>query len=65
MATSVPIRYRAHRPLDRHICRSSLPTSTEPTNNWSDDERALLDQLRAGRTIVVSMRKRGHPNLIR
>ena len=31
----------------------------ELTSNWSADERALLDQLRAGKTIVVPHTKRG------
>jgi Domain of unknown function (DUF4326) len=33
--------------------------------SWSDDERELLKRLRAGETVVVSMRTEGHPNLYR
>jgi transcriptional regulator with XRE-family HTH domain len=33
--------------------------------SWSDEERELLKRLRAGETVVVSMRTEGHPNLYR
>ena len=33
--------------------------------SWSDGERELLKRLRAGETVVVSMRTEGHPNLYR
>jgi hypothetical protein len=31
---------------------------------WSDDERDLLTRLRNGETVVLSMRRGGHPNLV-
>jgi len=29
--------------------------------NWTDDELDLLNAIRAGKTVVVNMRKKGHP----
>lgn len=36
----------------------------EETNNWTEEERELRRRVMAGETVVASMRKNGHPNLL-
>jgi len=49
--------------LHHHAGRQRKPEN--PFASWSEDEKALLKQLRAGETIVVSLRAESHPNLCR
>jgi Domain of unknown function (DUF4326)/SprT-like family len=37
----------------------------EETNNWTEEERELRRRVMAGETVVASMRKNGHPNLLK
>ena len=54
-------RQPRRRETDELIGKEDRP----PTDTWSEDELRLLDELRAGRTIVVNMRVRGpHANLV-
>lgn len=49
--------------LRHHAGRQPKPEN--PFADWSDDEQILLKQLKAGETVIISMRAEGHPNLRR
>ena len=44
--------------------RAWVQERKEPPASWSDDELRLKEILEDGRTVVVSMAKDGHPNLV-